>query len=155
MADRRYRVFMFADSDGRTRFIDIGKLLRGVEPWEALWRDRYREGDAPVHVWLRTNFTEMPQPILVVSELLSRTAAEELFSIKRKELVDAGEPLLSTRLLTTYRHGGGKDKPVVDDWGLQWPSLRAAARAYNINPSSAQRRVRSGLWRYINEQPFE
>jgi hypothetical protein len=147
---------MWTDAEGRTRFIGIGKRLRNEEPFERQWRDRYRDGSAPIHVWLRTNYVEPPLPILVGgTEPLNRREAEDLFTVTRQQLLDAGEDLLSTRPLSTYRHGDGVEKPVVDDWGLQWPSLRAAARGYGINPSSAQRRVRSGLWRYSDEQPTQ
>lgn len=148
--DKRWRVFMFRDSDGRTRFIRCDRSLRGVAPWILLWQQRFT-GNSPVHRWLKEQGTEMPVPILIGgSEPLNRTAAEAIFTIAHKKLMEAGEPLLSTREFSTYRHGGGISREVEDDQGFTWPSLRAAARAWGLDASTAQRRVKRGFWRYLD-----
>jgi hypothetical protein len=156
MADRRWYPWVWRDDDGAARYVGVGRMLRGVHPADRIWLDRFKEDDSPLLRWLRERHGVPPRREDVGgADAKTRVEAESLFSIVRQSLQDAGADLLTTREIRTYRHGNGVARVVEDDFGIRWPSLREAARAYNINPSSAQRRVRSGLWRYINEQPTE
>jgi hypothetical protein len=152
VSDRRYKLWTWADAQG-VRFLGIGKVLRGIAPWDATWRNRYRDGSAPIHVWLRDNFTEMPTPtVLGSAEPMSRREAEDLFSVTRSMLLAEDCKLLSTRELTTYKHNDFVPRPVIEnETGLYFGSIRKAAEFYGVAAGTIQRRVkRQKGWRYAD-----
>jgi hypothetical protein len=150
--DKRYRVWTWADSEGKVRFIGMGRIVRGVEPYEQVWNDRYRDGDAAVHVWLRRTFIEMPIPKLLIPTLLNRATAEILYTLARRKVMDSGTKLLTTRPLSTFRTGGGRKMALVEEeTNLYFSGIREAARFYGVNAATIQRRVKSRKgWRYFD-----
>lgn len=124
-------------------YVGWGKMLRGVHPAQQLWERRGRER-SELNARLAT-FQNEPQRSADVPELaLSKENARTYCSARKLELLKKRVKLLSGRPHST-RRGGGSAVRVVDHEGRRFDSVREAADAHGINPSSVSRFVRNPL----------
>lgn len=136
-------------TDGRVRFIGMGRSTQGEHPAATLWRERFRaDEDSPVTRWLKTFREPPPRGVVGTPDGMSRDAAMELFTANRQKLKADGVALLSTRPAGTWKTGYGEPRPCIDENGDFHVSVRAAARDRGVDPGTIVRRIQSGVWRY-------
>lgn len=147
-------VFAFASPDGRIFYVGAGPALKGVHPADAMYENRFRLDSSPVIRRLR----EMPEPPVRVpvgnDGPMSRDAAEKLKAANLESLRGTDHKLLSPRPSDSWVTGGGRDKPIADDKGDIYLSIRAAARDLGVEPSTILRRIQRNAgnpegWRYL------
>lgn len=131
------------DAEGTPMYVGWGRTVRGVHPAQQLW-GRRGKGRSELNTRLAT-FQNEPQRSAAVPELaLSKEDARNYCSARKLELRKKSVKLLSGRPYSS-RHGGGSALRVVDGDGNVHDSVRDAAVAHGLNPSTVSRFCRDPL----------
>lgn len=137
-----YFVWEWLDAEGFPMYVGWGKMQRGVHPAEALWNHRKKGSELGDQFAM---FESEPQRSAAIPEVgLTKAEARTYCSARKLELQKKGVRLLSSRLRDS-RRGGGSAVGVVDDAGIEYESVRAAAKAHSLNPCTVSRFVRDAL----------
>lgn len=148
MTPARWHVWEWLNAAGEPVFLGVGALNDGKHPAEAYWRDR-KKIPSPLHKWLATLNEQPKRAEAVPSVALHRQDARGYFYARRKQLLEANAPLLSTRPEGTYA-GGGAAKGVIAPNGDLYESVRKAADDTGISASMITRycQGKKNGWKY-------
>lgn len=137
-----YFAWEWLDADGSPMYVGWGKQIRGAHPAEVLWKQRKKGSELGDH--LATLKSEPQRSAAVPQVGITKEEARTYCSARKLELRKKGVQLLSSRPRDS-RCGGGSALSVVDDAGVEHESVRAAAEAHGLNPSTVSRYVKDPL----------
>ena len=149
MSARSHVVWTWVDENGDPIYVGWG-VDGHYHPAKALWMSR-SQYDSPLTEHLRTLEREPKRSRDSKQPHLARNEAQNLAKIKRDQFKNRGFKLFDDRPYAT-RCGGGARRKVLGPDLETYDSVRHAATAVGVNPSSITRwcqNVDTG-WDYVN-----
>ena len=153
-----YACWLWLDKGGVVRYVGWGPF-EGQHPAKIRFEKRH-DDDSDLHRWLQDCPTE-PSRVAVGAVAMSEADARILVSLYRKR--HEASTLASRG--SQSRSGGGASKGIVyvdklyNDRGYKvFPSVRAAAKAFELNPSTITRHCQNPKrsdWVYIGDFDYE
>ena len=147
MPKAQYCVWTWLNDDGQEVFVGWGKFVL-THPAKHVWasRDAY---DSELNAWLRTLDCE-PDRTFEGAARFARVEASHQANFVRRTLKKKGIKLLSSRPTGT-RSGGGSARGVLSPDLEIYDSVRQAATANGVNPSTVTRwcKDEESDWNYL------
>lgn len=131
-----YQVWVWLDHNEEPVYVGYGNANEG-HPAKRLW-ERREQFRCPLFDWLRDLPVEPKRDRQITSSLLSRSQASAIAEQLRERYKRNGYDLLVVRPEGSYA-GGGSGRQVLDPELRVFPSVREAAIAYEVNPSTVTR----------------